>query len=553
MPVLNHSAEPSPPTDFNDLAVCQDLQAVADAVSRAELVADDIPQGAPAWDYGAFDGVDVPGEPMEPDSAPETWPTPMIPGVLRTPDVPCDILPGVWGEMAQAVADSTQTPTVMSVMAVLGVLGALIQGQYEIDAGTHREILAFWGVTVSASGTRKSAVMGHFQEPLLRWEKLTSDRMRREIIRNEAIRSTTSKRVESLKQQSAKASKDELKALRDEIEREEAEMPDEIKTPFLFTEDSTPETMQRLLAENHGRMAVLSDEPGLFRILGGLYSKGGASLDVFLKGHVGSALKVARAAHSIFVKRPCLTLSLMIQPDMVAELAGSNQFRSSGLMARFFYATPVTNVGRRNVRKRYRVPDALIDQYDAAVMALLVDYPPPPGESLKPKILTFDELAEDTWLDFSQEIEDQLTEGGELDSIRDWLSKLAGATARVAGLIEIATVGLSAQVVGLESMHQAIKLARLMIPHTQAAFGLLGADTAESDAIHLLKWIRGQGKAEFTQREAHRALESRFKNVDKLKKAIEKLTQMDCVRQNPRSSTNGRPSIVISVNPGVLS
>lgn len=550
MSVLNTGAEPSPPTDFNDLAVCEDLQAVATAVDQAELVTETSPS-APPWDHGAFDDVGLTEDPVEPD--PAAWPAPMIPGVLRTPEVPCTLLPGTWGQMAQAVADCTQTPTVMSVMAVLGVLATLIHGRYEVDCGTHHEILAFWGVTVSASGTRKSAVMGHFQAPPLRWEKLISDRMRRDIIRNEAIRSTTVKRIEHLKQQSAKASPEELKAMRDEIEREESEMPDEIRAPMLFTEDSTPETMQRLLSENHGRIAVLSDEPGLFRILGGLYSKGGASLDVFLKGHVGSALKVARAAHSIYVKRPCISMSLMIQPDMVAELAGSNQFRSSGLMARFFYAVPVTNVGQRNVRKRYRVPTVLLDAYDDAVTALLADYPPPHGESLKPKILSFDELAEDMWLDFSQEIEDQLGEGGALDSIRDWLSKLAGATARVAGLIEIATVGLGAQAIGQESMHQAIKLARLMIPHTQAAFGLLGADSTESDAIHVLKWIRGQGLAEFTQREAHRALESRFKNVDKLKKAIDKLRSMDCVRQNHRKQANGRPSTVFSVNPGVLS
>ncbi|MHB8949183.1 MAG: YfjI family protein [Rhodoferax sp.] len=516
-------------TDFNDQGFSEGLAAVAASVASAEEVNAEL--------------ATINEQP---------WPEPSIPGVLRTPEVPCNILPGVWGQMAQAVADCTQTPTAMSVMAVLGVLGAVLHGRYEIDCGSHREILAFWGTTVSASGTRKSAVMGHFQEPLLHWEKLVSDRMRREIIRNEAIRSTTAKRIESLKQQAAKANPEEMKALRDEIEREEIGMPDEMKTPSLFTEDSTPETMQRLLSENSGRMAVLSDEPGLFRILGGLYSKGGASLDVFLKGHVGSALKVARAAHSIYVKRPCVTMSLMIQPDMVSELAGSNQFRSSGLMARFFYAVPVSNVGKRDVRKRHRVPDVLVDAYDAAVQSLMCGYPPEAGESLKPKILVFDELADDLWLDFSQEIENQHGDGGPLEPLRDWTSKLAGAVARIATLIEIATVGLGAEVVGLESMHQAIKLGRLMIPHTQAAFNLLGADSTEGDAIHVLKWIRGQALEEFTQRGAHRALESRFKTTEKLKKAIDKLHAWGCIRQIQRKTLNGRPSVVFSVNPGVL-
>jgi putative DNA primase/helicase len=329
-------------------------------------------------------------------------------------------------------------------------------------------------------------------------------------------------------------------------------MPDEIKTPFLFTEDSTPETMQRLLSENKGRVSVFSDEPGLFRILGGLYNKGSASLDVFLKGHVGSPLKVERAARSVFVKRPSLTLSLMIQPDIVKELAGSSQFRSSGLMARFFYAVPRSNVGHRDVRKRSRVPCDLVDSYDAAVLSLMEGYPPDAGVSLKPKMLYLDDLADDLWLDFSQEIEDQLKVGGKLDSICDWASKLPGAVARVASLIELATHGLGVQTVGLESMQKAIQLGMLMIPHTQAAFSMLNADPVESDASHVLQWMKWQGKSEFTRREVQKALEGRFRTIEKLSKALNKLTDWGCIRQTERKNSKARATSLMKVNPLAL-
>jgi hypothetical protein len=97
------------------------------------------------------------------------------------------------------------------------------------------------------------------------------------------------------------------------------------------------------------------------------------------------------------------------------------------------------------------------------------------------------------------------------------------------------------------------KLKTVHIPHTQAAFGLLGADSTESDAIHVLKWIRGQGLHEFTQREAQKALEGRFRTVEKLKKAIAKLIAMECIRQIQKKLPVGRPSTVFIVNPGVLS
>lgn len=525
-----------PGSDFNDLQAFCGLEAVRAQIEAAQPVNEPFPPLAEA-----------PGQVVD------EWPQPMVPGVLRTPEIPTDILPGVWGQFARAVSEGTQTPPGMAVICALGVLGTVLQKRFEVDTGTHNEVLALWGVSVSPSGTRKTAVMNAFQEPLLHWEKLLRDRMRREIARNEAVRSTTLKRIESLKLQAGKADDEQLKKLRDEIEREEMEMPDEIKAPLLFTEDVTPETLQRLLSENRGRMAVMSDEPGIFRILGGLYNGGNASLEVFLKGHTGSALKVARASRTVFVDRPCVSMNLMIQPDLVADLAGSSQFRSSGLLARFFYVVPVSNVGQRDVRKRSRITEDLKAEYSAAVMSLLEGYPPAPGETEKPAVLQLDELAEDLWLDFAQEIEDQQGEGGSFDAIRDWTSKLPGAVARVAALLQLAEEGLSARTVGLEAMANAVKLARLLIEHTQAAFGLLGADPVEADALAVLKWIRGNGLEEFTPRQAQRAMDSRFKTVTKLTKALEKLAQLDCVRSRQRKNPGARASTVIQVNPACLS
>lgn len=527
-------------TDWNDLAEVVDL----DEVRRQ------IDQAAPAVTAPEWPEPTLPAD----DAAPDEWPAPTIPGALSTPDVPADLLPGVWGQMAQAVSESTQTPAVMSVLCALGVLGALLQNRYIVDTGNHQEVLAIWTISVSASGTRKSSVMGAFQAPLLGWEKLLADRGRRLIARNEAVRSTTLKRIEALKQQAGKADESDLKRLRDEIEALELSMPDEIRPPLLFTEDVTPETLQRLLAENGGRMSILSDEPGIFRILGGLYGGGGgASLEVFLKAYTGSALKVQRATRTVFVVSPCLSMVLMIQPELVAELAGSNQFRGSGLMARFWYGVPHSNVGRRDVRQRRRIPNELRDAYSAAVFALMEGYPPEEARDRQPKVLTLSGAAEELWLDFSQEVEDQLIEGGALDAVRDWGSKLPGSVARVAALMEAAEMGLQVEEVSYSSMDRAIRLARLMVPHTRAAFGLLGADVVEADANALLSWVRANRLEEFATRDAMRAMDSRFKTAAKLGKAIDKLKQLDCVRTYQRKNQGARPTTVIQVNPACLS
>lgn len=489
---------------------------------------------------------------QSPAAAP--WPAPQIPGALSTPDVPAGLLPGVWGRMAQAVSESTQTPAVMSVLCALGVLGALLQNRYVVDTGGHQEVLAIWTLSVSASGTRKSSVMGAFQAPMIGWEKLLADRMRRLIARNEAVRSTTLKRIEALKQQAGRADENELSRLRDDIEALELSMPEEIRPPLLFAEDVTPETLQRLLAENGGRISILSDEAGIFRILGGLYGAGnGASLEVFLKSYTGSVLKVARASRMVFVVSPCLSMALMIQPDLVSELAGSKQFRGSGLMARFWYGVPHSNVGRRDVRQRRQIPVELRDAYSAAVFALMDGYPPEQAGGNTPRVLTLSGSAEELWLNFSQEVEDQLIEGGALDAVRDWGSKLPGSVARVAALLQLADAGLHAEEVGHVAMDRAIRLARLMVPHTRAAFGLLGADEVEANANALLSWVRANRLEEFSTRDAMRALDSRFKRAEQLGKAIEKLKQLDCVRTYQRKNQGARSTTVIQVNPACLS
>ncbi len=64
--------------------------------------------------------------------------------------------------------------------------------------------------------------------------------------------------------------------------------------PRLIADDVTTEAAASLLAEQGGRLAVLSAEGGIFSTLAGRYSGGVPSLEVFLKGHAGDLLRVDR-------------------------------------------------------------------------------------------------------------------------------------------------------------------------------------------------------------------------------------------------------------------
>lgn len=522
------------------------------------------PAGAPSmnaksdWsDLAYFASLDEVNHKVTDQAAPAqpSWPSPMVPGAQSTPDFPEDVLQGCWGDMARAVSASTQTPPGLSVMCVLGVLATLLQRRFEVApyGSDYTEPLALWCVSASPSGTRKTSVLNAFLAPILKWEKLQYDRFRVLVARANAARSTAKKRIESLNQQAAKC-KDasELATVRDAIEREELDMPEEVRAPRLFTGDTTAERLQAMLCEHAERMAVHSDEPGIFRVMAGQYSGGSQNLDVFLQGHAGSAMRIDRAGRVAHVDKPALSFNLMIQPGMLSELAGSKGFRDSGLLARFLWAVPATNVGTRNMRQHSSIDAEVRARYEMGVVSLLEGYLCEPGSVPKVRVLDLADAAYELWVEFSQDIENNQADGGPYESIRDWTSKLAGAVARVAALLELAEVGLGAETVSFSAMDRAIRLAKVLIPHARSAFGLLGTDSTDVDAQAVLRWARAKGQETFTRHEAHKAMQSRFTNVDRLKKAMERLSDLDCVREFKRSSNGGRPSTCYRMNPALL-
>lgn len=483
---------------------------------------------------------------------PAEWPDPILPGTLRTPAITSDVLPSWLGDMARAVSEATQTPPALSVMCSLSVLATVLQGRFEVEPQPrYTEPLALWTLATAPPGARKTAVLNALQAPLLYWEKLLRDRMRPEIARVNATRAVAKKRIERLLHDAARAKEPaERESIRKEIEGEETEMPLELYTPRLFTSDVTGERLQALLVEHNGRMAVLSDEAGIFQIMAGMYNGGAANNDVFLQGHAGSAMRVDRAGRFAHIDKPALSFGLLIQPATLADVASSSKFRNNGLLARFLWAMPLSNVGQRDVRRHTPVPGDVARAYEHQLFALLEGFCTQAGP---PKVLPVSTAAREAWLDMAAAIELEQGEGGRYESISDWTSKLPGAVARIAALLELAQAGLQASEVGFESMHRAIQLARLLIPHAQAAFGLLGTDAADSDALAILKWIRANERTEFTRREAQKAQEGRFRSVDRLQKGLDRLEQLDVLRSFKRHNKGGPPTKTFEVNPKALS
>jgi hypothetical protein len=188
-----------------------------------------------------------------------------------------------------------------------------------------------------------------------------------------------------------------------------------------LADDATPEAVASLLAEQGGRLAILSAEGDLFDIMAGRYSKT-PNFGVFLKGWSGDDLRVDRKGRPPeHVEHPALTLGLAVQPEVLVTMARQPGFRGRGMPARFLYALPPSNVGRRRTDAP-PVPEAVESSYGEDIHALASSM----AELEEPVSLTMSSGAAICFKRFEAALEPRLHSGtGDLGHIADWGAKLA--------------------------------------------------------------------------------------------------------------------------------
>jgi putative DNA primase/helicase len=523
---------PANATDFNDLYQHAGLDAVCQCLANAA----EVPKGkigANKKTQSESNLTDAPAAQLE------NWPPLLLPGTVRTPDIDADILPDWAGAMVAAVAKDTQTPESASVLLGLSVIATCVQGRFEVAPfadSSYQEPLCLWTLAALASGARKTPVLKALSNPLRQWEKLLSDRLSSEITAADAARRVAKRRIDVLEGKASKTDNaEERDNKREEIKQELENMPDELKAPRLMTADVTPERLQELMVEQRETMALISDEAGIFLVLGGMYSGGTANLDVFLQSYSGSPVMVDRKSRQAYMKRPALTFGLMVQPGVLQDVANDKRFHDSGLLARFLFAIPVNNVGQRNIRERNPVSESVSTAWRDQLHDLLFDAE---KRSIEPHVLPFCKEALEAWLEFSQQVEDQLGPRGKLAHMVEWASKLPGQCARIAGLIQLIVTGRQSSRVELNAVQRAIRLCRLLVQHAKAAFRLLGADEVESDAFYLLQWITAHELHEFDRSYAQKSLEGKFRSVDKLKQAAARLAEWNVLTPELKRKNN---------------
>ncbi|GAA3759643.1 hypothetical protein HDA32_004732 [Spinactinospora alkalitolerans] len=488
----------------------------------------------------------------------EPWEPPVPLGAARTlPAFPVDALPDWVAAMVTGVAEETQTPADMAGCLALAALSTAAGGRAIVQVrGNWSEPVNIFTVVAMPPASRKSAVFRAMTAPLMRAEKQLVERVQPQIIEAQLARDVATGAAEKAKRLATGSGPDGDPTLM--ADASDAAMAVEAiqvpPLPRLMADDITPEAAASLLAEQGGRLAVLSAEGGIFATLAGRYS-GVPNFEVFLKGHAGDMLRVDRkGAPAEHVEHPALTLGLAVQPEVISEIATGPGFRGKGLLGRFLYSLPASNVGYRRIDPD-PVPEDVAAVYDTQLQTLvhaLADWDDPIRLQVHPDALS-------ALQSHAEVLETRLRpDSGDLNHIGDWAGKYIGAVARLAALIHLGAHPSNGWriPVDADTMAAAIRLGEYFTAHALATFDHMGADPDLAAARTLMAWIERKRPERFTARDAFRTLpRGTFRKAADLAPALETLEGYGWIRQEPApppSRKGGRPpSPAYQVHPDI--
>lgn len=481
----------------------------------------------------------------------EEWPEP-----LPFEDIPLHLWPDgcfpyPFETFVKELARSTETPIELAAMLTLSVVSTAAHKRYQVQVKPdYTEPVNIWTVVILPPASRKTRVHSEVTFPLKKWEREQKEILEPQIQSAESKRKTGEARLKELRNNAAKAEESKCVVLQENIERLEMEINVVPSCPQIWASDVTPEHLATIMASNEEAMAVLSDEGGIFDILGGLYSDGKANIDLFLQAHAASPVRVDRGSRPpTFMQRAVLTMGLTIQPEVIRNICRNKTFRGRGLLGRFLYAMPKSNIGKRTFNEA-PINQKVTKDYQDAITSI-INHPDLFLDDRKAQYtLTMYPEAYEKWLSYAKTVEVLMGEEiGHLTHITDWAGKLAGAIARIAGLLHIMRYAQDSPwlfSISLEDMASAVKIGHVLTNHALVVFDLIQEEGSEQIAKTIYLWIKRTKLNEFRRRDLLRDYR-RFKKSD-LMPALEILKEHVILRE---VELNGKPKGIYIVNPNI--
>lgn len=480
----------------------------------------------------------------------DEWDNPQEFEGVQLPKWPTDAFPGLALRYVQEVSRASETPIELAAMLFLSALATVSQKNYEVQVNeSYNEPLCLWILAILPPASRKSSVFGQIMRPIQIWEEQRKDTLKIDIDALLSKQKTLEEKIKYLRKRAAKMEDEELDKLQSQILLLENEINATLAYPRLWTSDITPEHLGTVMAQNDEAMAILSDEGAIFDILGGLYSKGKSNIDLFLKGHSAGSVRVDRQSKSpIFLKKALLSIGLTVQPEVMKDICKNKTFRGRGLLGRFLYVIPPSNIGHRTLEEK-PMEETIKNHYSASIASILNHQKDITTNSQY--VLKLEPEAYLKWLEYSKNLE--LMMGPEIDylsHITDWAGKLSGQIMRIAALLHIYEYAFEKpweKKISLNVMRGAVKIGHALTKHALKVFGLIYEEDGVLVAKDILDWINQLSLERFSHRECLR----RFRKYQKkpLQPGLKILEERGYIHPVTYQPKKGAPSLIYEVNP----
>ena len=525
--------------DISDIAASEDKQSVFSKLMQ--LVKD-----TKEWAFDSFEGFEGKGKNENQGFAP--FAPFAAPNENQLPTFPVECLPPALGEYVKSVSDNIQVSVDMAAVSALAVCAICVQRKFIINPKPGWiEPLNLYAVIVAKPSERKSPVMKSMTRYIYEYIKAENNRRAPEIETYKTQRTMLENAIESIMKAKTKDEKSKLKSIM-EKKRELWEL-EPVRPMRLIADDVTPEALTSLLADNGGKMAVISAEGGIFETMSGMYNNK-VNIDAVLKAYSGDYIQVDRKGRqSESIEYPALTILLFIQFLVLNNIMENDTFRGRGMLARFLYSIPQSVVGNRNYNTKAVDPDVKRG-YENLLYSLLSI----PDQS-RPEVIYLSDEASDLSMDFFNELEPRLI--GDLEEIEEWAGKYHGQVMRIAGIIHCCIHGENAtnEPVSGDTFQNAITIGKYFLEHAKAAFQIMGLGESPDvkDAKYILKRFESTGKTEMSKRDLHQLCKDkkRFEQSEYMEPILQLLIDHGYIRIE-KVQTGGRPTENIILSPDYL-
>lgn len=354
----------------------------------------------------------------------------------RTPSgsekYPVDVLPPVLSNAINDISSALQCSEALPAQAILAVCSLAVQGHTDVEIDGRIYPTSNFFLTVAESGERKSAVDKIVMAPVREREEELRAEIRQQRA-DYAMKMKIRKKQESL----AMNSDDPEMSMR---ALGPAPLPP--LDDMLTCEEPTFEGLQLKLLAGQPSIGLFSDEGG--RMLGGHamsrenQQKTGAGLSNLSDGKPVTRTRAGDGSSVLVGRR--LTTHLMVQPVISNQFLGNELLMGQGLLSRFLVAHPESTIGKRPYSNVNLKMSVALKRFHAAISYLLKEALPireGTANELDPPSLGLSKEAKAAWIDFHNQVEDGMADGGKYATIRGFAAKSAEHVARLACVITV--------------------------------------------------------------------------------------------------------------------